>query len=231
MQITFNHIEGFGKITHQDLIYSNPEGILEQKEIPDDALQNGWIPWKGKWYNHRSVRIDLKNYKPSKTVRKDSKKIQMDFMPISNFNEYDVAEKIYKIYCEKNNFNRNIPILEIIKDSSHFFKFKYENIIRGYTFSKLYDYSLLSPEFIQDFTCPKISLGSISQHYECVTAKFLNKKYVYIFGGYESTCIYKCNFHGMEWWTGKEWSKDMALYKKLCMRDDLIKIENYDNNF
>jgi hypothetical protein len=231
MLITFDHINGFGKMTHQDFVYSNPEGVLEKNEKPDEALEKGWIPWKNKWYNHRSVRINLKEYYPTKTTKKDFKKITTTFDSICNFTKYKKAEEIYEIYCKKNNFNRNIPIIEIIKDSSCFFEFKYGKETKAYTFSTLYEKSLISSEFIQDFSCPKISLGSISQHYECITAKELNKEYVYLLGGYESTCIYKCNFHGMEWWTGKNWSKDLDLYKKLCEKDDRIKIENYDNNF
>ena len=45
MLVKFNHINGFGKITNQDFVYSNPEGILEKNEKPDDALNQGWIHW------------------------------------------------------------------------------------------------------------------------------------------------------------------------------------------
>ena len=231
MQISFDHVNGFGKITNQDFIYSNPEGVLEEKEKPDDALEKGWIPWKNKWYNHRSVRINLRNYYPSKTTRKDFKKIETTFKSISEFKDFEKAENIYEIYCEKNNFLRSIPIKDIIKDSSYFFEFKYNNKIKGYTFCTLYERSLVSSEFIQDFTCHNISLGSISQHYECTTAQNLNKQYVYLLGGYETSCLYKCKFHGMEWWTGKEWIEDKNLFVELCQRDETIKVEGYDNNF
>lgn len=225
MEIYFDHIKGFGKITHQDFIYSNPEGVLEKNENPDDVLEKGWIPWKNKWYNHRSVRINLERYYPSKSTKKDCKKIQCNFKSISEFKNYDLADKIYKSYCEKNDFNRNIPIKEIIENSNYFFEFKKDSKIKGYTFSILYDKSLVSLEFIQDFSCSNISLGSISQHYECQTAQGLNKKYVYILGGYETSCLYKCKFHGMEWWTGKEWSCDEELFAKLCKKDEEIKIQ------
>jgi len=225
MLINFDHINGFGKITHQDFIYSNPEGILEKNEKPDRALEKGWIPWKDKWYNHRSVRINLEKYYPSKSTKKDYKKIECNFKSISEFKNYELANDIYKTYCEKNNFNRNIPIKEIIDNSSCFFEFKKDNEIKGYTFSILYEESLVSLEFIQDFSCRNISLGSISQHYECLIMQSLNKKYVYILGGYETSCVYKCKFHGMEWWTGKKWSIDENLFIELCKKDDSIKIE------
>lgn len=231
MLITFDHVNGFGKIAHQDFIYSNPEGTLEKNETPDQVLEKGWIPWKNKWYNHRSVRINLAKYSPSKSVKRDYKKIQANFKSISEFINCDLAEKIYKIYCEKNNFNRNIPIKEIIDNSSCYFEFKRNNEIKGYTFSTLYEKSMVSHEFIQNFSCNNISLGSISQYYECITAQSLNKKYVYLLGGYETNCIYKCKFHGMEWWTGKEWTEDKNLFVELCRRDDSIEIEGYDNNF
>lgn len=225
MRILFDHINGFGKITNQDFVYSNPEGILENSETPDDALNKGWIPWKDKWYNHRSVRINLDNYYPGKTTKKDFKKINCEFRAISEFKNLKTAEKIYEIYCEKKSFLRSISIDDIIKDSSCFFEFRYNNEIKGYTFSSLYKESMVSHEFIQDFSCKNISLGSVSQHYECMAAKNLNKKYVYIMGGYEKTCLYKCNFYGMEWWTGKEWSNDKNIFSKLCERDERIEIQ------
>lgn len=231
MLITFDHVNGFGKITHQDFIYSNPEGTLEKNEKPDHALEKGWIPWKGKWYNHRSVRINLEKYYPSKSTKKDYKKIECNFNAISEFKSYKLSDQIYKIYCDKNNFNRSIPIKEIIDNSSCYFEFKKNKEIKAYTFSTLYEKSMVSHEFIQDFSCHNISLGSISQHYECITAQSLNKKYVYLLGGYETSCIYKCKFHGMEWWTGKEWVEDKNLFIELCQKDDSIKIEGYDNNF
>jgi len=231
MKVLFDHINGFGKITHQDFVYSNPEGTLEKNEKPDQALEKGWIPWKGKWYNHRSVRINLNNYYPNKNTKKDYKKIECNFKLICELKNYKLANDIYKIYCEKNNFNRNIPIEEIINNSSHYFEFKKNNEIKGYTFSTVYEKSIVSHEFLQDFSCPNISLGSISQHYECITARALDKKYVYLLGGYETSCIYKCKFHGMQWWTGKEWAEDKDLFVKLCEKDSNIKINGYDNDF
>ena len=231
MLVKFNHINGFGKITNQDFVYSNPEGILEKNEKPDDALNQGWIPWKNKWYNHRSIRINLKKYHPSKSIKGDYKKIEATFKSISEFKDFKIAENIYDIYCKRNNFLRSIEIKEVIENSSCFFEFKLKNEIKGYTFCNLYEKSLVSYEFIQNFSCPKISLGSISQYYECSIANSLGRQYVYILGGYETTCIYKSNFHGMEWWTGEKWSEDKNILVELCKRDDNIKIEGYDNDF
>ena len=64
--------------------------------------------------------------------------------------------------------------------------------------------------------------------YECETAKILGCEYVYLLGGYEKCCLYKSSYLGFEFWTGKEWSKDIELYTRLVERDEKIKIENYD---
>ena len=87
--------------------------------------------------------------------------------------------------------------------------------------------SFVSSQFITDYSCGNLSLGRISQHYECMCAINQNKKYVYILGGYERECIYKSSFRGAEWWTGQEWSTDTALYNELCERDSKIRVENY----
>jgi hypothetical protein len=76
--VKFDHIEGFGKVSDQDYIYSQPYGELEPGEKPSDALNQGWIPWDGDWYNLRSVRIDLSDYKPHDTTKRLSRHI--DFM-------------------------------------------------------------------------------------------------------------------------------------------------------
>ena len=49
-------------------------------------------------------------------------------------------------------------------------------------------------------------------------------------GGYEECSLYKDQFNGFEWWTGKEWSSDKELYQSLCKRDSLIEIKNVNCN-
>ena len=48
------------------------------------------------------------------------------------------------------------------------------------------------------------------------------QEYVYVGSGFESCCIYKKNFNGFEFWTGKEWSTDKEIYSTLCKQDDNI---------
>ena len=69
MKIFFDHINGFGKVSDLEIIVNCAYGILDENESAAEALQNGWIPWEGRWYNERSTRINLTNYNPSKTTK------------------------------------------------------------------------------------------------------------------------------------------------------------------
>jgi len=227
MKICFDHILGFGKIEHIDLIFSEPYGIIEPKDDKDSLLNEGWIPWNDKWYNVRSVRINIDNYKPTTKVRKKHKEISSYFYPISNIDD-EIVSQVREVYLNRNRFTDRISLHSIKTNCTHYFQFEHQGEIKGFTFCKVFDKSLISFQFYQNFTT-KLSLGSISQHYECLMAKDLNKQYVYLLSGYETSCKYKSNYYGMEWWTGQEWSTDYNLYNELCDRDSVIEVKNYEN--
>ena len=75
MKIYFDHINGFGKISDFEVIVNCAYGIQEKEDNPSELMNQGWIPWKDRWYNERSTRINLTNYKPSKTTKRLSNKI------------------------------------------------------------------------------------------------------------------------------------------------------------
>ena len=54
-------------------------------------------------------------------------------------------------------------------------------------------------------------------------AKQSGNRYLYTGLGYHHHGIYKSLKKGFEWWTGREWSKDIPLYVHLCNKDDEIK--------
>ena len=227
MKLTFNHIDGFGKMTDQDLIFSEPHAELEPHDSADHALDCGWVPWENRWYNIRSVRIAVDNYLPSKSVKRDHKKIKC--IKSNNVDQHQGLLKMYDKYCNTKGFKRSIDIVEIINNASCNLRFELNGRTVGWTFMKEFQNSFVSSQFVTDYSCGNISLGRVSQHYECMCAINQNKKYVYILGGYERECIYKSSFRGAEWWTGRSWSTDMALYAELCERDSRIRIENYES--
>ena len=230
MKITFDHIKGFGKVKHSDFTYAEACGIVESTDNIDELLEQGWIPWFEKeWYNVRSVRINLNDYRPSSKTKKKFKKISYDLKKTKEIVDLTEIYRINDQYVERKEFDGRIDIDEIVKTTEYCFEFSYNDKIVAYTFMDVYEQSVLSCQFIYDYSCENLSVGNISQYCECLYAKELGKKYVYILSGYEDACLYKAEIYGMEWWTGKEWCTDYELYKKLCKRDTNIEILNYDN--
>lgn len=187
----------------------------------DVLLSRGWILWEEKLYNIRSVRINS-----SEHMRYKKPKGKITCRILNSIDDISVLETIYKKYCDHHGFKRTIDLSSIISASDTFFLFEKDGQVVACTFSKRYTKSLVSLQFIYDFCCSDISMGKISQWYEC---EFANKEkidYVYILGGYEKSSIYKMNFKGAEWWTGVEWSSDKELYNQLCLRDSRVVIND-----
>ena len=220
MKVIFDHVKGFGKVSDIEVIVPCAYGLLEEGESCNDALKQGWIPWEGKWYNERSTRIDLSIYKPSKTVRRLSKKVIVQSGDV-------VAERekyidLYEKYCQYHGFKRNISI-DSFKDCS---VIEYwDGDLIGISLYKVFGNQFVAYQFIWDYANPKLSLGAVAQMYECETARLLGCEYVYLLGGYELCCLYKSSYHGFEFWTGQEWSRDIELYTKLVTRDEKIIID------
>ena len=219
IQVIFDHITGYGKVTKEDFIFSDPKGIaLDTTYLT--YLSEGWVEWQDYWYNLRSVRLRVEDYEPTKTVKKLSKQIKYSLHFVSE-EVLTLLEPIYKKYTDKHNFKRNINL----KDFKGFecLLYYYEEKLVGANIFKLYKdttgRTLVSYQFLWDYENPKLSLGNVSQLFECRIAQFFKCDHVYLLGGYELASAYKAEFKGFEWWTGKEWSEDKTLYLNLCKRD------------
>lgn len=224
MRVIFDHINGFGKVSDQDFIYSQPHGILEPGETAAEAFEKGWILWDGFWYNLRSVRINIADYKPNKTTKKLSKQIRYTY---EEFTDKPIYRELYEKYCAHHGFKRTITWEQLF--TGNVICYYYENILIGYSTVEQYDHVFLASQFVWDYKDPKLSLGKVAQMYECyIASKELGCTHVYILGGYEKCCLYKSDYTGFEWWTGLEWSKDKQLYKDLCERDENV-IITYDD--
>jgi hypothetical protein len=223
LRVRFNHIEGFGKVSAQDFIYSQPQGFLEPGENPNDALNQGWIPWDGAWYNVRSVRINLSKYKPHDTTRKKARLIDYQYQP---FEDKPVYREIYDKYLAHHGFERTISWEQLF--TGRMIEYRLMGKTIGYSCIDIYHNALVVKQFVWDYEDPSLSLGKVAQFQECRLAAVMDCDYVYILGGYEKCCLYKADFYGMEWWTGNEWSSDKELYKQLCLRDEQILVEGDD---
>ena len=216
MRVIFDHINGFGKVSDQDFIYSQPHGVLEPGETPEEVLEQGWIPWDGDWYNLRSVRIDLSLYKPHKTTRRLSKKV------LGIHQEFEDSEELrvlYQKYCDYHSYERTITWEQLF--TGHMIGYYGDDgKIIGYSAVEHFGSVMVATQFVWDYEKPELSLGKIAQMYECELAASMGYTHVYILGGYEKCCMYKSDFYGFEWWTGRDWSQDKQLFKQLCKRDE-----------
>lgn len=225
MRVIFDHVSGFGRVTDDDFIYSDPRGIRED-DMYLRHLENGWIEWGDYWYNLRSVRIRVEDYIPTKTTKKLSKKIYSQWTFVSE-QVLDAIKPLYEEYVRRNKFSREIPVEDFL--GFECLLYYHNGGLIGANIMKIYRDSdgraLVSYQFLWDYKEPKLSLGSVSQYFECKLAKTLRCDHVYLLGGYESASIYKSTNRGFEWWTGCEWSQDVEVYNKLCKRDDNIRTE------
>lgn len=218
IKVIFDHIAGFGKITEQDFIYSDPKGIATGIDFLS-YLEEGWVEWQGYWYNLRSVRIKVSDYKPTKTVRRLARKVGVTEVILTKAN-LELIKPIYDKYVKAKGFRRDIR-LEDFEGYSALLYWNQERLIgasiyTGYEVRGVID--IVVYQFLWDYEDPKLSLGNVAQYYEIEYSKpFAN--YVYLMGGYEESCIYKSEFKGFEWWTGQQWSTDITLYQQLCKRD------------
>jgi arginyl-tRNA--protein-N-Asp/Glu arginylyltransferase len=225
MRIVFDHINGFGKVSDQDFIYSQPHGVLEDGENPSDALDKGWIPWEDLWYNLRSVRINLNEYKPHETTRKKARLVNGVYEKFKDSPKY---RELYEKYCAYHKFQRTITWEQLF--TGNVINYYYNDKLIGYSTVDIYEDAMVATQFVWDYAEPSLSLGKVAQMYECEAAKMMGCKHVYILGGYEQCCMYKSDYYGFEWWTGAEWSEDKELYKKLCLRDEDAKVDYEDCN-
>lgn len=225
MKITFDHIEGWGKISSDDVIYS-PCWATVDTESPDEMLENGWLPWQNKWFPARAVRYDLSQVKFSKTTRKMSKKV----ITSNRKPTYDEFDSIAHFYSQHKKI-KSTHVFEEIKKNPEYRWLTYEKDeeVIGFVAYLFYSRSLVGVQFAWDYQEPKLSLGSVSTYQETILAQELGCRHYYLMGGYENDSIYKSQNPGFEWWTGASWSKDVETYQALCYRDTRIILENNAN--
>ncbi len=221
MKVHFDHITGFGKVKHTDFIFSDPYGTLQEGESGADALKEGWIPWGDKWFNVRSVRLEVARYYPTATVKKLSRDV---FVTSGDMNtrlpEYLA---LYERYCSHHGFARDIEWDNFM--DCEVIEYHYKEKLVGISLYKVYEDQFVAMQFVWDYAEPKLSLGNIAQMIECAYATHRECTHVYLLGGYERCCKYKASFRGFEFWTGTEWSQDDNLYNALVERDEKTVIE------
>jgi hypothetical protein len=182
---------------------------LDEKE----ALENGWLLSAGKWYQCRSVRLDLSKFTTERyPFEVEFTKERLGYI-LDIYNKY-IEYKGYRSIDSDIVYEDDRTEYLILKDDG-----------RPVAFTKFQHYAkgLESMVNAWNFHKPKLALGKKMISYEADYAVSLGLDHIYIGEGCEIGSIYKADLPGFEWWTGSEWSTDKDQYKNLCIRESNIK--------
>ena len=245
MKIFFDHITG--KLTNYDLLYSLILAQFEPREY-DYALDNGWIPlpWyftkldNLTWINSRSCRLDLTKFTFSKKQKYILNKKDIDVKIVKNPDK-DILANIYKKYIKHKQFyevNNEKESEEFRRDDPldwEYFIYYYKGKPVAFTELMPIEKNLVTGQFAWDYENRKLGLGTYATLYEikwCLNNK-INKYYLSF--AYEESSIYKANYDGFEFWTGRKWLDDKNIYETLCKRDsninDLASLNDYQEEY
>jgi hypothetical protein len=186
---------------------------LDTKDLNElEALENGWLIWDDRWYNCRSVRIRIDDYKPYKTPKSITAEYTEDL---------NIISQIYKEFREYKGYAEEYDLF-LDSDRSEWLLLKDAGDPVAFTKFKKYDGGLESEFTALNYHSPKLSIGKVIVNYEVDYAKSLGYKHLYIGQGCETGSVYKSSFPGFEWWDGNGWTTDQERYRFLCKRDSTI---------
>ncbi len=208
--------------------------IREKKDSLHKIYERGFLPYSGKkglknhLYMSRSLRIDLKKFKPNsenrRVFRKFEKAFQREVLPISKFNTKD---KKFLSFCKKY-FKEwhGIDIEEKLDNvlGSEFVTniavYKQDEVVVGYVFL-VKDKEMSHYWFsFYDLSLIRKSFGLWLMINEIEEAKRSGSKYMYIGTGYNKKAKYKMNFDNLEFWDGTSWCADKKKLKAKADTDE-----------
>lgn len=209
MKIFYEH--QYGKIETQNFqisnIYATDVGVSEQEQ----TLEKGFLQLEENlWYNCRSTRIVPYDINLNRNF--EARHVT-DALNIENYlivYEKFLLAKGFKPIDEDQLFLKNDAVIEYYLD----------NILVG--FSKIRNYT----ESVElNLHCHVLA----NKHFSYLTLQYeidfyKDKKYVYLGPGYERSSIYKSNLTNFEWFDGRAWHTNKALYTDRCMEDSSLQV-------
>ena len=210
MKITYDHY--YGQMENHSLqLYTANLECDEHEER--HALASGWLLYNGTWYQSRSTRICLADWKQLQ---------RYDYCRASFTTNPDIKKyrEIWSAYLESKSYP---PIYDPFELSSRdvWMEYYINDELLGFTKLLRYQFGLES-QFNAYVPDTKIKIGLDMLNYEVNYAISRGLEYLYIGSGYENGSKYKAKLSGFEWWTGSEWSRDTEKYIDLCDRDSKI---------
>ncbi len=249
--ILYDH--SFGKQEQQDLVVCRPYAIPESYEEAE-MIDSGWLALdrpiyhEGRlqecFYQSRSTRIQLKNYRAPKTeATHRGEKIQMmEIIPEEHNVEMTGLRHVYNRWIKRTRFSDIFDPFVSIQDRDSFLIYYVGDVTNILGFSKIKRYwfqeELLNFNNRREIRRMRpdqcyaiervlhantVPISKITVDMEASWAKKKGMSELYLGRGYEMSSIYKSKFRGFQWWTGTTWSSDKKKFVSLCERDSSVK--------
>lgn len=214
MKTKLNQI--FGNVAEYDLqVYKLTLELENSREI--EALETGWLIFDGKWYNSRSVRIDVNQFD------KQPRKLKgYTFTHVNNIEDLSDIGIVYGMFMAKRNL-RELYSIETDLDRTSWILVHKDGDLVAFSKMTVYDGGMETQFTAWDYSEPKMSISRHLVAYEIELCKQLGLPHLYVGSGYGNIGVYKSLFKGFEWWEGNEWSTDIDKYTEVCYRDESIK--------
>ena len=234
MKIHYSH--HYGRMSDCDLAFCLVNATSVSKEEEGYALENGWTRDEEEsrgslWWQTRSTRLKVSEFKFNRKARKmlkPAKGIEAKFRHAKECSVQELNE-VYIKYCNYKKYPIEDDYIEgCLKDidEKYIGEYRENGILRGYVVCRIHHETakaMTSIQFCWDYENPRLYLGKYSLIKEMEFAKEMGFEWVYMGDGYQKICQYKCYMPGFQFWTGREWSKDIDFYKELTGNDDKIK--------
>lgn len=239
MKIFFDHV--LFQQTDYNFNYTLVSAIFEKNEF-DYALENGWFPdnfWLNDETSHsircknigefvwspiRSSRIKVADFVLDKKDRRLLKNnIDVEIKTAYNVDTEEIFF-VYQKYIKAKKFDDFENCIDefrkkFCRDDFYYLLYKQDSKLIGFCIVQPLGKNLVSYQFCWDYENPKLSLGKFSQIQEVKFAESLCADYVYIGCVAELEGVYKVQFPGFEYYTGREWKCRDELIEKWLSSD------------
>lgn len=233
MKLFFDHT--CGQQADTDFIHCLVSATFEPEEY-DWALENGWCPsniWYSQdtefkrqndiiWYQSRQSRINIATYETTKSERKLRRRCSDVEIQFTQKPDLDSLYRIYDAYVSKKGYEDRMDLGEFIESygSEDEWFILFDDV--AFTVMEVCGSSLLSHQFCWDYSKPELYLGKYSTYLEVEFAAKHGLTHVYLGPSYEGHSLYKSNYSGFEFWTGRRWCSDKQLFESLLTHDEEV---------
>jgi len=229
MKIWYEH--PYGRLDKYDMQWTKVMAEVEPEE-QEQALAQGFVDLGKHWLQVRSSRINIKEYIRTAPRYKQRKGVTVEKWSGSfALKHQDLLEGVLDQFLQHNQYKEAFILQNFeITDKETFYCYYFENRLTAWSVWTKYGHSIDNWQFAWDYREPHLHLGKYSIDHEIRTAYEKGYNWFYLGASYDESCKYKAKIPAFEWWTGREWSRDMAMYnqhiKADCFVEDLEDLEN-----